>query len=106
MKLQGAECTCAAVNDTATPWRLVPTPKRQDIATRSGEGHCGDLPLSLQLTFEVSPFLGHFCFCDCCSFAAREVSFCPEAGLLVDVVGLADELVDGGVDVEEFAGVF
>jgi hypothetical protein len=52
----------------------------------------------LQFTFDLSPFLGQSCFCDCCSFAAREVSFCcgdDVDGL--DVEGLVlEELLDEG----------
>jgi len=36
----------------------------------------GVLLVCLQFTFDVSPFFGQGCFCDCCSLAPREVSFC------------------------------
>ncbi len=59
----------------------------------------GDLPLSLQFTFEVSPFFGHFCFCDCCSFAPRDVSFCPLVGWLGELLELAGEVAEDGDEV-------
>jgi hypothetical protein len=39
--------------------------------------HClGESLRCLQLTFERSPFFGQSCFCDDCSLAPRDVSFC------------------------------
>ena len=35
----------------------------------------------MQFTFELSPFFGQGCVCDCCSLAARELSFLPEPGV-------------------------
>ena len=46
----------------------------------------GESLLCLQLTFDLSPFWGQGCFCDCCSLAPREVSFC-----CVEVDGLDGE---------------
>jgi len=66
----------------------------------------GDLFVSLQFTFEVSPFFGHFCFCDCCSFAPRDVSFCPLVGWLDELLELAGGVVeDGTEDGDEVGGV-
>ena len=97
-----------------TPWRC-----RKLTTTR--EDYFGSGPVSLQFTFVVSPFL-HFCLCDCCSFAEREVSFSPELGFVADMLESDDELeesvgevlvsgggellVSAGGDVEEFAGAF
>ncbi|MGH9648143.1 MAG: hypothetical protein ACRD4E_15135 [Bryobacteraceae bacterium] len=79
--------------------------------SRDAATHCGDLALSLQLTFDVSPFLGHFFFCDCCSFAPREVSLSPEALLLGDMLEFSEGLwddgsEDDGVEGDELEGVF
>jgi hypothetical protein len=70
--------------------------------------HClGESLRSLQLMFERSPFFGQSCFCDCCSLAPRDVSFCCiEEFRDDDAAGdelseLLDELEDGvggGVD--------
>lgn len=98
-------------------------PQRKDLRPRlplvvrfqapSGRGagryltnHFGDLLVSLQFTFEVSPFFGHLCFWDCCSFAPREVSLSPEEDdLLGDMLESDWEFEDGGgVAVEELVG--
>ena len=62
-------------------------------------------PLCLQFTFELSPFLGHFCFWDDCSLAPRDLSW-PELDELILPLGSVElcEDVDGvdvdGVDVD------
>lgn len=56
----------------------------------------------MQFTFDLSPFFGHFCVCDCCSFAPREVSFCPLVGWLDELLELAGALFED--DEEEVAG--
>jgi hypothetical protein len=91
------------------------------IEQPADEIYFGSGPVSLQFTLVVSPFL-HFCLCDCCSFAALEVSFSPEVGFVADMLESDDELeesdgevlvsgggevlVASGGDVEEFAGAF
>jgi hypothetical protein len=54
----------------------------------------------LQFTFELSPFLGHFCFCDDCSFAARDLSRPEFDELILPVESL--ELCEGWLDVDGF----
>jgi hypothetical protein len=61
-------------------------------------------PLCLQFTFELSPFLGHFCFSDDCSFAARDLSCFAELDELVlpvESVELDEDWLDvDGLDVD------
>ena len=69
-------------------------------------GYFGSLPLSLQFTFELSSVFGHFCLCDCCSFAPRDESFCPRVGWLDESLELAGDVVeDGTEDGDEVDGV-